>query len=301
MSAQIGLAGFPLVYRGKVRDIYELDAAHLLLVASDRISAFDVVLPTTIPGKGVILTQLSRFWFDFLQGLLPNHLISAPTDDLPAELASNADELAGRSMIVYKAERIDIECVVRGYLAGSAAVEYRHHGTVAGEAMPAGLQIADRLPEPMFTPAIKRDQGHDESISRQRLAELVGDDLASRLEETSLELYDAAATLAEQRGIIIADTKFEFGWIDGQLALIDEALTPDSSRFWDRAIYQPGVDQPSLDKQPVRDWLERSGWNKQPPGPALPPDVVAATIDRYETAYQRLTGGALPAALARHD
>lgn len=293
------ISDLPLLYRGKVRDIYELGDDRLLMVASDRLSAFDVVLPTAIPGKGIVLTQLSRFWFDQLRELIPNHLIAAPVDDFPPELARLRAELAGRSMIVRKAERIDVECVVRAYLAGSAWAEYQRQGTVASVRMPAGLRNADRLPEAMFTPAIKRDQGHDESISRERLVELVGQDLADRLAQTSLSLYNTAAELAEQRGIIIADTKFEFGWIDGELTLIDEALTPDSSRFWDRELYQPGVDQPSLDKQPVRDWLERSGWKKQPPGPELPADVVAATVRRYETAFERLTGSLLPV-IAEH-
>ncbi len=270
MTFPVGIPGLPMLYQGKVRDIYELDPDRLLMVASDRISAFDVVLPTLIPGKGVVLTQLSRFWLDHLRGLMSNHLIDAQVRDLPPELVKYGDQLAGRTMIVRRAERIEIECVVRGYLAGSAWAEYRKNGTVASVPLRSGLRIADRLLEPMFTPAIKHDQGHDESITRWQLAERIGSDLATRLEEASLETYDAAADFAERRGLIIADTKFEFGWIDGRLALIDEVLTPDSSRLWDGETYQPGIDQPSLDKQPVRDWLVDSGWNKQAPGPELP-------------------------------
>jgi phosphoribosylaminoimidazole-succinocarboxamide synthase len=287
------LPGLTLFRRGKVRDTYLLDDA-LLMVASDRISAFDVVLPTPIPGKGAILTKLSVFWFGLTEMLVPNHLISAATfADFPPELASFESKIAGRAMIVRRAERIDVECVVRGYLAGSAWSEYLKTGTVAGEKMPEGLRQADRLPRPIFTPAIKNDAGHDLNTSIAALRDLVGSELAERLESTSLALYEFAAAHAAHRGILLADTKFEFGWIDGELRLIDEILTPDSSRFWDAAGYEPGHDQPSFDKQFVRDWLAQSGWNKEPPGPELPPDVVAGTLARYQEAYERLTGSPL--------
>jgi phosphoribosylaminoimidazole-succinocarboxamide synthase len=286
------IPGVPLFRRGKVRDTFDLGDS-LLMVASDRISAFDVVLPTPIPGKGAILTQLSRFWFEQTDGLVPNHLITADPNAFPAELRQIGQELAGRAMVVRKAERIDVECVVRGYLAGSAWAEYQRLGTMAGEPLPSGLRQADRLPAPLFTPAIKNDDGHDVNISRGEMAEVVGADLAARLEEASRDLYGLAAEYALQRGIILADTKFEFGFVDGELTLIDEALTPDSSRFWDAATYLPGRDQPSFDKQPVRDWLQDSGWNKEPPGPELPPDVIVGTAERYHEAFKRLTGAAL--------
>ncbi len=283
-----------LFRRGKVRDTYVV-GDDLLMVASDRISAFDVVLPTPIPEKGVILTQLSRFWFGLTGAIVPNHLVSASVDELPRSLAPHAERLRGRTMLVRRAERIDVECVVRGYLAGSAWVEYRQSSTVAGESLPAGLRQAERFPQPIFTPAIKHDDGHDQNISIAQLRDLAGWDLAQSLEKTSLALYDYAARYSLERGIILADTKFEFGWIDGELRLIDELLTPDSSRFWDAGVYEPGHDQASFDKQFVRDWLNQSGWNKEPPAPELPPEVVAGTIARYNEAYERLTGSALSA------
>lgn len=288
------LPGLTHFRRGKVRDTYVV-GDDLLMVASDRISAFDVILPTPIPGKGAILTQLSRFWFGLTDEIIPNHLITASVDELPDELAQYRDELAGRAMLVRRAERIDVECVVRGYISGSAWVEYQKSSTVAGEPLPAGLRQADRFPQPIFTPAIKNDDGHDQNISIAHLRELVGLDLAASLETTSLAVYEYAAGHSLLQGIILADTKFEFGWIDGELRLIDEILTPDSSRFWDAAVYEPGRDQASFDKQFVRDWLNLSGWNKEPPGPELPAEVVAGTLSRYQEAYERLTGSTLPA------
>jgi phosphoribosylaminoimidazole-succinocarboxamide synthase len=284
------LLGLPLFRRGKVRDTYLMGDA-LLMVASDRISAFDVVMPTPILGKGSILTQLSRHWFGLTEAIVPNHLITADIADFPSELALYESELAGRAILVRRADRIDVECVVRGYLAGSAWSEYLESGTVASEPLPAGLRQADRLPSPVFTPAMKNDAGHDQNIPIATLRHLVGSELAEKLEATSLDLYEFGAAHAARRGIILADTKFEFGWIDGELRLIDEVLTPDSSRFWDAEGYEPGRDQPSFDKQFVRDWLSRSGWNKEPPAPTLPLDVVAGTVSRYREAYVRLTGG----------
>jgi phosphoribosylaminoimidazole-succinocarboxamide synthase len=288
------LDGLRLVRRGKVRDTYDL-GDRLLMVATDRLSAFDVVLPTPIPDKGKVLTQLSRFWFGLTYTLVPNHLVTARLREFPADLRSLDADLAGRVMIVRKAKRIDVECVVRGYLAGSAWAEYWQRGTVAGEPTPTGLRHADRLARPIFTPVIKNDAGHDENISVSALRAMVGASLAERLETATRALYDFATDYALPHGIIVADTKFEFGWIDGKLALIDEILTPDSSRFWDAATYEPGRDQPSFDKQFVRDWLAQSGWNKEPPGPSLPPDVVAGTAARYREAYERLTGSSLSA------
>ncbi len=272
--------------RGKVRDTYRL-GENLLMVATDRISAFDVVMPTGIPRKGEVLTALSRYWFARTAHLVSNHLL--PDADLSALLPSLPD-LPRRAMLVRRAERIDVECVARGYLAGSGWTEYREHGTLAGEPLPPGLRESERLPAPRFTPAIKNDAGHDENISRAQLTEMLGRDLAAELERLSLALYAFAADLAAERGVIIADTKFEFGLIDGRLTLIDEALTPDSSRFWPAASYRPGGPQPSFDKQPVRDYLAASAWDKTPPGPELPSDVVRDTTRRYVEAYRLLTG-----------
>ena len=287
------LSGLRLYRRGKVRDTYDL-GDRLLMVASDRISAFDVVLPTPIPGKGVVLTQLSRFWFDVTQGLVPNHMVTTDTAVFPDELQPQIAKLTGRAMIVRKAERIDVECVVRGYLAGSAWEEYRASGQVAGEELPGGLRRGDRLPAPLFTPAAKNDDGHDVNMTTGDVRGLLGTKLASQLEEMSRDIYNVASDFALQRGIILADTKFEFGMIDGEVVLIDELLTPDSSRFWDAAEYAPGDEQASFDKQYVRDWLLASGWNRQPPSPPLPAAVVAGTRARYEEAYERLTGSRLP-------
>jgi phosphoribosylaminoimidazole-succinocarboxamide synthase len=288
----VELPGLPRFRRGKVRETFDL-GDRLLMVATDRISAYDVVLPTPIPGKGVVLTELSRFWFGLTSGLVPNHLITtdldAVADGLPTSVMAEGERLRGRTMVVRKAERIDVECVMRGYLAGSAWAEYRRDGRVAGEALPAELRRGDRLPAPLFGPALKVDEGHDVNVSPADVADAVGEELAGRLEEASRDLYQAASDHARARGIILADTKFEFGLVDGKLTLIDELLTPDSSRFWDATTYAPGEEQPSFDKQYVRDWLGTTGWDRQPPGPELPPDVVQGTVERYHEALRRLT------------
>jgi phosphoribosylaminoimidazole-succinocarboxamide synthase len=279
----------PLFRRGKVREMYTVDAERLLMVASDRVSAFDVVMDDPIPGKGAVLTALSAFWFRKLQPLVPNHLLSDRPEDLPSSLSLVEPELAGRWLLVRRAERIDIECVARGYLSGSAWAEYRRTGSVAGEPLPPGLVESERLSRAIFTPATKAESGHDENISRAQLRQLVGEDLASRLETLSLTLYAAGAERAEERGLILADTKFEFGLIDGEVVLIDEALTPDSSRYWPADSYQLGQAQPSFDKQFLRDFLETSGWNKDPPPPRLPSWVIDGTAQRYQEALRRLT------------
>jgi phosphoribosylaminoimidazole-succinocarboxamide synthase len=279
----------PLFRRGKVREMYAVDAEWLLMVASDRVSAFDVVMDEPIPGKGAVLTALSAFWFRKTADLVPNHLLSDRVEDLPPSVQAVEGGMRGRWLLVKKAERIDIECVVRGYLAGSGWSEYRRHGTVAGERLPEGLVESARLQAPIFTPAIKAESGHDENISRAHLAELVGRDLARRLETSSLRLYEVGAAHALEHGVILADTKFEFGLLDGELILIDEALTPDSSRYWPADDYQPGGAQPSFDKQFLRDFLEKSGWNKEPPPPTLPGDVIDGTASRYQEALRRLT------------
>jgi len=287
-----------LLRRGKVREVYEVDPARLLLVASDRISAFDVVMDEPIPCKGAVLTQLSAWWFARLGQIVPHHLLSADAGeiihDLPV-LAPHRDQLAGRAMLVRRTTPIPFECVVRGYLAGSAWAEYRREGTLAGEPMPIGLIESARLPVPLFSPATKAEVGHDENVPISWVADALGTGLAQRLKSTSLALYRAGCAHAEPRGILLADTKFEFGLDDAsQLRLIDEALTPDSSRFWPADTYQPGRSQPSFDKQPLRDWLEalrRDGhWNGEAPGPPLPPDVIEATSLRYREAYRRITG-----------
>lgn len=290
--SEIDIPGVTLFRRGKVRDTFELGDS-LLMVASDRLSAFDVVLPTPIPLKGIILTQLSRFWFEQTKEIVPNHLITASIRDFPAELAMHSRTLAGRSMIVKRAERIDVECVVRGYIAGSAWSEYQQHQTIAGLPIREGMMQADHLPEPIFTPAMKNDHGHDENVSIAHLRNTIGTELAAKLEDISLQLYSFALGHAQRSGIIVADTKFEFGFIDGELTLIDEALTPDSSRFWDARSYSPGHDQPSFDKQFVRDWLLQYGWDKEPPAPELPGQVVVGTSARYHEAFKRLSGGSL--------
>ena len=282
---------------GKVRDTYDL-GDRLLMVATDRISAFDCILPNGIPDKGRVLTQLSAFWFDRLSDVIANHLISVDLADLPPILRDDPalrELLAGRFMIVKKAKRYDFECVVRGYLAGSGWADYQRTGAVCGVRLPAGLRQADELPEPIFTPATKAETGHDINISLEEMKNSVGEDLGQAISDVSVAIYRAAAAYALDRGIIIADTKMEFGLLDGQLILIDELLTPDSSRFWAVGEYAPGGSPPSFDKQYVRDWLEGSGWNKQPPAPALPDEVVAGTASRYREAYQWLTGEPLPA------
>lgn len=280
-------AGLPASARGKVRDIYDLDD-RLLIVATDRLSAFDVVMPTPIPDKGRVLTQLSLFWFHLLRDVITNHVLSSTT--FPAPFDKYADELAGRSMLVRKTEPLPIECVARGYLSGSGWKEYRATGTVCGIPLPAGLEESDKLPEPIFTPATKATSGHDENISFERTASLIGNDLAARVRSVTLEIYRRAAAYAEPRGILIADTKFEFGLLNGDLIWIDEALTPDSSRFWPASQYKPGGPQPSFDKQFVRDYLEHMRWPKTPPGPELPADVVDGTRAKYREAYRILVG-----------
>jgi phosphoribosylaminoimidazole-succinocarboxamide synthase len=275
--------------RGKVRDVYSVDD-RLLIVATDRISAFDYILATGIPDKGKVLTQLSIFWFDFLRDLTPTHFLSALVDDYPPPLHDFRDQLEGRSMLVKRANMIEIECVARGYLAGSGWKEYRQHGTVCGIPLPAGLRESDKLPEPIFTPATKAQSGHDENVSFAHVASLIGEPLAARLRDLTLRIYDKAARYAETRGILIADTKFEFGFVGEDLVLGDEVLTPDSSRFWPAESYKPGGPQFSFDKQFVRDYLESIHWNKQPPAPALPEEVAAKTSEKYRQAYRVLTG-----------
>jgi phosphoribosylaminoimidazole-succinocarboxamide synthase len=279
-----------LFSRGKVRDTYELGADRLLMVATDRISAFDHVLPNGIPDRGKVLTQLSIFWFSQTHAFQENHLVSGMVPDLPPELRERRGDLAGRFMIVRKAKRVDFECVVRGYLAGSAWKEYQESRTLAGEDMPPGLRESERLAYPTFSPATKAESGHDENITFTQLKKELGDELATKLRDASMELYKFASTLAEGRGLILADTKFEFGLIEDDLVLIDEALTPDSSRYWEAATYQVGTSPESYDKQFVRDWLIRSGWDKESEPPRLPDDIVAQTRERYLTAYQRLVG-----------
>jgi phosphoribosylaminoimidazole-succinocarboxamide synthase len=280
-------SGITPAARGKVRDIYDL-GDKLLIVATDRLSAFDVVLPTPIPDKGRVLTQLSLFWFNLLRDVVPNHVLSAT--DFPAPFDSYKDDLAGRSMVVRKTQPLPIECVVRGYVSGSGWKDYRATGKICGVTLPAGLRESDRLPQPIFTPATKAATGHDENIPFEQAASLVGKELAERVRAISLEIYRRASAYAEPRGVILADTKFEFGLLHNDLIWIDEALTPDSSRFWPAAQYEPGGPQPSFDKQFVRDYLERIQWSKTPPGPELPPEVVAATRAKYREAYRILVG-----------
>lgn len=277
------------VYSGKVRDIYDVGDATLLFVASDRLSAFDVVLPQAVPDKGRVLTAFTDFWLGQLSDLAPSHLLSVDPADFPAEASSIAD-LAGRAMLVRKAEMLPIECIVRGYLSGSAWKEYQQSGTMHGQPLPAGLKQSSRLPEPVFTPSTKADAGHDMNITFEKAADLVGREVAQKARSISVEAYRRAADLALSNGIVIADTKFELGFIDGELAICDEVLTPDSSRFWEASEVREGETPPSFDKQPVRDWLEASGWDKAPPPPDLPDDVVAATRRRYVDAYERITG-----------
>ena len=281
--------GLKLFARGKVRDMYDLGDDRLLMVATDRLSAYDVVMREPIPGKGIVLTGLSEFWFGRTQDVVPNHLLSTNVAEL--ELADDVTSLlAGRSMIVKHAERVDVECVVRGYLSGSGWAEYRKTGNCIGHELPPGLVEAARLPEPIFTPATKEASGHDINISTEQMADLVGKELTTELEDASLRLYSAAAAHCQERGIVLADTKFEFGLVDGDIILIDEALTPDSSRFWPVDGYAPGGPQPSFDKQYVRDYLDSIGWNHEPPPPPLPLEVIARTTEKYREAYVRVTG-----------
>jgi len=275
---------------GKVRDIYELDEQYLLFVATDRISAFDYVLATGIPHKGNVLTQLSLFWFEFLGDTVPNHLATADVERYPPKTRKYAHQLRGRSMMVLRAEMIPVECVVRGYISGSAWKEYKASGKVCGIELPAGLRESDKLPEPIFTPAIKATSGHDENISFEEMARIAGDERSRELRDLSIAIYSKAAEYAGERGIIIADTKFEFGMTRLGITLADEVLTPDSSRFWPADKYEPGRAQDSYDKQYVRDYLEEIRWNKQPPAPALPPEVALNTSEKYLEAYRQLTG-----------
>ncbi len=292
---QTELEGLRLFRRGKVRDVYEY-GDRLLLIATDRISAFDVVLPTAIPMKGAVLTQLSRFWFQQMHDIVPNHLVSADTTEFPADLQAYRSLLDLRSMLTVKAEMFPVECVVRGYLAGSGWKDYKATGKICGIPLPSGMRECDRLPEPIFTPATKADTGHDENIPFPVMVEMLGSERAEELKALTLAIYKRAADYALHRGIIIADAKFEFGIHEGRIILCDELLTPDSSRFWPRVSYRPGRPQPSFDKQYVRDYLEEIKFNKQPPGPELPPAVVRGTSEKYLEAYRLLTGSALTGA-----
>lgn len=291
---QTNLPGVPLLARGKVRDIYGIDSARLLIVATDRISAFDYILGSGIPEKGRVLTQMSLFWFDFLREITPNHLITAEVEEYPAELRPFADQLRGRSMLVHRARMVDVECVARGYLCGSGWKDYRSTGQVCGIPLPSGLQDGSKLPEPIFTPATKAQTGHDENVSFESVVKSVGAELAEELRRRTLAIYTAAAEYAAGRGILLADTKFEFGFVGENLVLGDEVLTPDSSRFWPAESWKPGGAQVSFDKQYVRLYLEEIGWNKQPPAPALPEEVARTTSEKYQEAYRILTGRSLP-------
>jgi phosphoribosylaminoimidazole-succinocarboxamide synthase len=283
----------PVFIRGKVRDVYDLGDS-LLIVVTDRISAFDVVFDELIPDKGVVLNSISAFWFNLTRDIVPNHVITTDPGEYPLGLDRYAEQLAGRSMLVRKIRMLPAECIVRGYLEGSALKEYRQSGTVSGMAMPAGLRQADRLPDPIFTPSTKAEAGHDINITFEELGSLIGADLAADVRRKSLDLYNFAANYARSRGIILCDTKFEFGLLDGQLVIADEIFTPDSSRFWELAEYEPGHAQKSFDKQFLREWLETLDWDKTPPPPALPADVIEKTAAKYRDAYRRLTGQELP-------
>jgi phosphoribosylaminoimidazole-succinocarboxamide synthase len=291
---QTSIADLQLIKRGKVRDVYAVDEQHLLIVVTDRISAFDCILPTPIDRKGAVLTALSNFWFQKLSHIVPNHLVTTEIELMPAIIQRHSEKLAGRSMLVRRAEVFPLECVVRGYLVGSGWKDYQRTGEVCGHRLPAGLRESEELATPLFTPSTKAEEGHDENISEAQAAEILGSEVTTFLKETSLQLYSEAREYARGRDIIIADTKFEFGRdANGQIILVDEALTPDSSRFWPLEGYAPGKSQPSFDKQFVRDYLERLDWNKQPPAPAIPTDVAAATTSRYLEAYRLLTGNPL--------
>ncbi len=292
--SETSLGDLPLVRRGKVRDVYEIDDQLLLIIATDRLSAFDCILPTQIARKGEVLTNISRFWFARLAHITPHHLLTTETEQMPERVRRYEPQLRGRSMLVKRTRVFPVECVVRGYLAGSGWKDYQRTGEVCGQRLPAGLRESDKLPEPIFTPSTKAEAGHDENISEARMAEIVGTEVTQQLRETSLALYRAAEIYAHSRGIIIADTKFEFGLDrEDQILLIDEALTPDSSRFWPLDKYEAGRPQASFDKQYVRDYLETLDWDKRPPAPPLPPDVAAATSARYLEAYRLLTGSEL--------
>jgi phosphoribosylaminoimidazole-succinocarboxamide synthase len=289
---ETNLEGLTLARRGKVRDVYDLGET-LLIVATDRISAFDYVLGSGIPDKGKVLTQLSAFWFEHVGDLVPHHVLAVDVDSFPAVTRPHRDILRGRSMLVKKTDPLPIECVARGYLTGSGLKDYQRTGAVCGHPLPAGLRDSDRLPHTIFTPATKAESGHDENISEARAAEIVGPQVAARVRDLTMKIYERGVVHANECGIIIADTKFEFGLAGGELILIDEVLTPDSSRFWPKDSYEPGRSQPSFDKQFVRDHLEAIGWNKQPPVPSLPDDVIARTREKYLEAYRRLTGSDL--------
>lgn len=292
--SETDLPGLKLLRRGKVRDVYEVDDKTLLIVATDRISAFDCISPTQIPRKGETLTQLSRFWFERLSHITPNHLITTETDEMPERVKRHADKIRRRSMLVHRTEVFPVECVARGYLSGSGWKDYLRTGETSGCRLPEGMRESEELPEPIFTPATKAEEGHDENISETRMAEITGEEAARALRDTTLALYREAAAYARARGIIIADTKFEFGRdAQGRILLIDEALTPDSSRFWPADAYSPGGAQASFDKQFVRDYLETLAWDKRPPAPALPTEVVEATTARYLEAYRMITGESL--------
>lgn len=284
--------GLPHVHSGKVRDIYAVDDDRLLMVTSDRLSAFDVVMAEPIPHKGRVLTAMSSFWFERLSDVVPGHLISTDVADLPASAREAADraDLTGRVMLTRRAEMLPVECIVRGYITGSAWKEYRGSGTMHGAELPEGLQESEQLPEPVFTPSTKADEGHDENISFDAAAELIGESLAAKVRDVSVELYRRGAEWARERGIVIADTKFELGMVDGELVLCDEVLTPDSSRFWPVDAWRPGTTPPSYDKQPVRDYLDTLDWDKKPPPPPLPAEVVRATSERYIGGYELVTG-----------
>jgi phosphoribosylaminoimidazole-succinocarboxamide synthase len=290
---QTQLPELELHARGKVRDVYSVDSDTLLIVTTDRISAFDYILATGIPDKGKVLTQMTLFWLDFLKGITPNHLLTANVSEYPAKLRVYADQLEGRSMLVKRAKMVDVECVARGYISGSGWKDYKATGAVCGIPLPEGMQESGKLAEPIFTPASKAQSGHDENISFAAVVASIGEELAGRLRDLTLGIYKAASDYAATKGIILADTKFEFGFVGDQLVLADEVLTPDSSRFWPATTYSPGGAQPSFDKQYVRDYLESIRWNKQPPAPALPEEVQMKTSEKYKEAYTALTGRTL--------
>ena len=291
ITTKTEISTYPLLSRGKVRDIYDIDEKTLLIVTTDRMSAFDVIMDRPIPYKGVILNQITLFWMDKFKDIIPNHLVESDVDRFPAALAPWKDELEGRAVLVRKAKPLPVECIVRGYIAGSGWKDYQKTGTICGYQLPAGMRESDKLEPPLFTPSTKAELGqHDQNISPAEAARLLGEDVARKVQETTLAIYEAGRTYAASRGIIVADTKFEFGFVDGELRLIDEVLTPDSSRFWPADQYEPGHSQPSFDKQYLRDWLSAQPWAMQPPAPALPDEVVDATARRYREAYHILTG-----------
>lgn len=291
ITTKTEISTYPLLSRGKVRDIYDIDEKTLLIVTTDRMSAFDVIMDRPIPYKGVILNQITLFWMDKFKDIIPNHLVESDVDRFPAALAPWKDELEGRAVLVRKAKPLPVECIVRGYIAGSGWKDYQKTGTICGYQLPAGMRESDKLEPPLFTPSTKAELGqHDQNISPAEAARLLGEDVARKVQETTLAIYEAGRTYAASRGIIVADTKFEFGFVDGELRLIDEVLTPDSSRFWPADQYEPGHSQPSFDKQYLRDWLSAQPWDMQPPAPALPDEVVDATAQRYREAYHILTG-----------